>query len=132
MKKDHKPTAWLSRLSRREREVMDIVYAREKVTASDLQEALTLSSSAVRTFLRILEKKEFLTHTEEQGKFIYRPVVPREKAAKSALQQLLDTFFAGSAEQAVAALLDAKSSSLSAHEYERIEALIKQAKSEGR
>ena len=132
MKKDHKPIPWGNRLSRREREIMDIVYARGEVAAADLQEAMALSSSAVRTFLRILEKKEFLIHVEEQGKFIYRPVLSREKAAKSALQQLLDTFFAGSTEQAVAALLDAKSSSLSEKEYERIEVLIKQAKNEGR
>ena len=95
-------------LSRRERQIMDVVYAAEKATAAEIQKQLPddLSYSTVRTLLRILESKGYLRHGEEGLRYVYSPAIPREAARKSALQRILRTFFDGSAQQAVAALLE--------------------------
>ncbi|HYF36154.1 MAG TPA: BlaI/MecI/CopY family transcriptional regulator [Prosthecobacter sp.] len=117
-------------LSRRERQIMDIVYARGEATAAEVTEGLpdAPSYSTVRALLRILEEKGVLQHREDGPRYIFAPTVPREKASKSALTRVLDTFFEGSLANAVSALVDAKDGKLSAEELQRLEAIIKQAK----
>jgi BlaI family transcriptional regulator, penicillinase repressor len=117
-------------LSRRERQIMDIVYAAGRAAGSEIQKQLPdeLSYSTVRTLLRILETKGYLRHTEEGLRYVYEPAVPRETAGKSALKRMLRTFFDGSAQQAVAALLDPKSFHLSPRELDELSALIEKAR----
>jgi BlaI family transcriptional regulator, penicillinase repressor len=121
-------------LSRRERQIMDIVYGRAEATASEVQEALPdpPSYSAVRAMLRILEEKGHLQHRQDGPRYVFFPKVSREKARRSALKQVLKTFFDGSTEQAVAALLDMSASDLSDQELERLGELIDQTRREGR
>jgi BlaI family transcriptional regulator, penicillinase repressor len=121
-------------LSKREQQVMEIVYRQGEVSAVDVLEALPdrLSNSAVRTFLTILERKGHLTHVEQGGRFIYRPTRPRQNAARTALAGVLKTFFDDSVEKAVATLLSSKEHELSDEELERLQALIEQAKEKGR
>jgi predicted transcriptional regulator len=121
-------------LTRRERQIMDIIYARGEAAAADVHQALpdAPSYSAVRALLRILEDKGHLTHTEEGGKYVYAPTRPRETAGKSALRRVLETFFDNSAEKAVAALLDASDPGISAEELDRLARLIEQARKDGR
>jgi BlaI family penicillinase repressor len=121
-------------LSPREQQIMDIVYQRERVNVADVMEALSdpLSNSAVRTHLRILESKGYLRHIEEEGKYIYLPVRPRQKAARSALAQLLTTFFDGSVEKVMATLLSVKETDLSPEELDRLQTMIDQAREKGR
>jgi predicted transcriptional regulator len=118
-------------LSRREREIMDIVFARGKATAAVVHEALPNppSYSAVRALLRILEEKGHLSHREDGPRYVYLPTVTRAQASKSALQRVVQTFFDGSLAGAVAALVDADGGKLSPEELKRIEAIIKAAKS---
>src|SRR3954471_349842 len=94
-------------LSRRERQIMDVVYRRGPATAAEVLEGLPdpPSYSAVRAMLRVLEEKGHLRHEEKGPRYVYLPTVPREEARQSALSQLVQTFFDGSTEQAVAALL---------------------------
>lgn len=117
-------------LSRRERQIMDIIYARGEATAAEVVQGLpdAPSYSAVRALLRILEEKGVLKHREEGPRYIFTPTVPREKASKSALTRVLNTFFEGSLANAVAALVDAKDGQLPPEELRRLEAIIKQAK----
>ena len=121
-------------LSRRERQIMDIVYRLGRATAADVTENLAdpPSYSAVRALLRVLEEKGHLRHEQDGPRYVFRPIVPREQARRSALSQLLSTFFDGSTEQAVAALLGLSSSKLSDGELDRLADLIDQAKKEGR
>lgn len=121
-------------LSRRERQIMDVIYERGQATAADVLEALPdpPSYSAVRALLRILEEKGHLRHEAEGPRYVYLPTVARDRARKSALRQLLKTFFDGSTEQAVAALLDLSSSNLSDEVLDRLSKLIDQARKEGR
>jgi predicted transcriptional regulator len=121
-------------LSRRERQIMDIVYESGRVSAAQVMERLPdpPSYSAVRTLLRILEEKGHLRHEQEGPRYIYLPTVPREKARQSALRHLVQTFFDGSAEGAVAALLGLDDTRLSDEEYERLAASIERARKEGR
>ncbi len=107
-------------LSRRERQVMDIVYERGRATAGDITAALPdpPSYSAVRALLRILETKGHLRHDADGLRYVYSPTVPRDQASRSALRSLVRTFFDGSATQAVAALLD--QSKLSDDDLERL------------
>jgi BlaI family penicillinase repressor len=123
-----------SELSRRERQIMDILLRRGRATASEVREALADAPgySAVRALLRILEDKGHVRHEEEGLKYVYLPVVTREKASKSAMQHLLTTFFNGSAEKAVAALLDASAAKLSTEELDRLAKLIDEARKEGK
>ena len=113
--------------------MMDILYRRGRASASEIQAEMpdAPSYSAVRATLRILEEKGHLRHEGEGLKYVYLPVVAREKATRSALSHLVDTFFGGSAEKAVVALLDSSSSSLSAAELDRIAEMIEKAKKEG-
>lgn len=124
----------LKSLSRREREIMDVIYVMEKATAAEIKENLPNppSYSAVRAMLKILEEKGQLEHKQDGSKYVYFPVVKKEDACKTALNHLVDTFFGGSAEEAVVALLDIKDKSLSEKDYNQLLKLIEDAKNEGR
>ena len=121
-------------LTRREREIMDILYRRTRATAAEVLEDMTdpPSYSAVRALLRILEEEGHIKHVQDGPRYVYSPVVPRAAARQSALKQLVKTFFDGSATQAVAALLDMSESRLSADEAEQLATLIEKAKREGK
>ncbi|HEV3200299.1 MAG TPA: BlaI/MecI/CopY family transcriptional regulator [Bryobacteraceae bacterium] len=122
----------LGGLSRRERQIMDILYQRGKASASDVREAMEDAPgySAVRAMLRVLEEKGHVKHQAEGLKYVYVPVVAREKAKRSAVKHLLDTFFAGSPEQIVAALLDISATRLTREELDRMSEMIEKAKRE--
>jgi predicted transcriptional regulator len=119
-------------LSRRERQILDILYAKGSATAADVREALPdpPSYSAVRALLRILEEKGHARHESRGTRYHYLPLVPRESARNSALTRIVKTFFEGSAAQAAAALVD--SGSLSDDELARLSAVIDRARKEGR
>jgi predicted transcriptional regulator len=121
-------------LSRREREIMDVIYRRGQATASEVLEDMAEppSYSAVRAMLRILEEKGHLRHEQQGPRYVFLPTVPREQARRSALKQLVHTFFDGSTEQAVTALLDLSSRNLSDAELDRLARIIDQAREEGR
>ncbi len=120
----------LSALSRRERQIMDIVYAQGRATAGDIHRLLPdrPSYSTVRTLLKVLEEKGFLSHISDGPRYVYSPCISPEKAQRSALEQLLRTFFNDSAANAMAALLDMSSAKLSEAELKRLADLIRQAK----
>jgi predicted transcriptional regulator len=124
----------LQNLSRRERQIMDIIYQRGRATAAEVHERLpeAPSYSAVRALLRVLEDKGVVAHEQDGPRYVYVPTVNRAAARQSALRQLLRTFFDGSTTQAVAALLDLGSQQMSSSELDTIETMIKQAKKEGR
>src|SRR5215813_3864870 len=117
-------------LARRERQIMDILYRRGRATAGEVMEDLSgnPSYSTVRTQLRVLEEKGHVRHEEEGLRFVYTPAVPRHAARKSALRHLVDTFFDGSAEKTVAALLGTDGARLSDEELDRIASLIEKAR----
>ena len=121
-------------LSRRERQIMDVVYARGRATAAEVMADMPdpPSYSAVRTHLRTLEDKGHLKHVQEGPRYVFLPTVPRERARKSALRQLVKTFFDGSAEEAMAALLDLESTRLQSDDLDRLARLIDEARKEGR
>lgn len=118
------------RLSRRERQIMDIVYAQGAATAVDVLRSLPdpPSKTAVRTLLRILEDKGHLKHVQQGREFVYQPSRPRLRAGRSAFQRVLQTFFDGSLEQAVAAHLADSAANLSAEELKRLADLIHKAR----
>ena len=121
-------------LSRRERQIMEIVYQRGKASASDIRDAMddAPSYSAVRALLRVLENKGHVKHESDGLKYVYVPVVNRDKAKRSAVKQLLDTFFSDSPDQIVAALLDVSAKRLTREELDRMTAMIEKAKREGK
>jgi BlaI family penicillinase repressor len=121
-------------LSRRERQIMDILYRSGKASASDVLNAMPdpPSYSAVRAMLRVLEEKGHIKHQEEGLKYVYAPVVARDKAKRSAVKHVMETFFNGSAEQIVAALLDVSSTKLTRDELDRMAEMIEKAKREGK
>jgi predicted transcriptional regulator len=121
-------------LSRRERQIMDIVYRLGTATASDVLDHLDdpPSYSAVRALLRILEEKGHLRHEQNGPRYVYLPTVSRDRARRSALRGMIKTFFDGSPEQAVAALLDLSASKMSEEELDRLGELIENARKEGR
>lgn len=121
-------------LSRRERQIMDLVYRHGEATAAEVMDGLPNppSYSAVRAMLRILEEKGHLAHTKDGPRYVYQPTVAPEKARRTALRHVVRTFFDDSAEQAVAALLDVAGSNLSDDELNRLATLIEQARKEGR
>ena len=121
-------------LSRRERQIMDILYRRGKISAADVREAMpdAPSYSAVRAMLRVLEEKGHIKHQAEGLKYVYLPTVPREKAKRSAVKHLLDTFFTDSPAQIVAALLDVSSTRLTREELDRMSEMIERVKKEGK
>ncbi|MES2640220.1 MAG: BlaI/MecI/CopY family transcriptional regulator [Myxococcota bacterium] len=121
-------------LSRREREIMDLLYGAEGLTAAEVRERMTdpPGYSAVRALLRILEEKGHVRHEERGPRYVFSPVVSRATARRSAMQALVETFFGGSPEEAVAALIDESRATLSDAELDRLAGLIAAAKHEGR
>ena len=119
-------------LTRRERQIMDILYRRGRAAAGDVMEELPEgpSYSTVRTQLRVLEEKGHVRHEEEGLRYVYVPAVPRHSARKSALRHLVNTFFDGSAEKVVAALLGGDLSRLSEDELKRMADLVARARKE--
>ena len=120
--------------SRREKEMMDIVYRIGQATVAEVREQMAAppSYSSVRSTLSGLERKGHLRHQFDGNRYIYSPTVRREAARLSALEHLLSTFFDGSAAEVVAALLEAKRSDLTAEELEELSQLIEQTRKEGR
>jgi predicted transcriptional regulator len=121
-------------LSRRERQIMDILYQRGKASASEVREGMDDAPgySAVRAMLRVLEEKGHVKHVAEGLKYVYVPTVARDKAKRSAVKHVMETFFNGSPEQIVAALLDVASTRLTREELDRMSEMIEKAKSEGK
>lgn len=121
-------------LSRRERQIMDVIYARGSATAAEVEGALpdAPTYSAVRALLRILEDKGHLKHTQDGPRYVFSPVVPRNSARESALRGVVRTFFDGSPAGAVAALLDMSGDKLTTQDLDEISALLKRARKEGR
>jgi BlaI family transcriptional regulator, penicillinase repressor len=119
-------------LTRRERQIMDILFRRGRATAAEVMAELPgePSYSTVRTQLRVLEDKAHVRHEEDGVRFVYMPAVPRHTARRSALRHLVDTFFDGSPEKAMTALLGGEGSKLSPEQLERIAALIDKARRE--
>jgi predicted transcriptional regulator len=120
-------------LSRRERQIIDILYSHGSATAAEVQLALPEppSYSAVRAMLRILEEKGHVRHEQDGPRYLYKPTLPRDNAKKSAMRHMLQTFFDGSAEQAISALLDDHSARLTDAELDRLASLIAQARKTG-
>ena len=120
-------------LSRRERQIIDILYAQGRSTAAEVQTALSdpPSYSAVRAMLRILEEKGHVRHEQDGPRYVYLPTVARDNAKRSALKHVLRTFFDGSAEQAISTLLDDASTKMSEAELERLARMISDARRSG-
>lgn len=121
-------------VSRRERQILDVLYRTGRATAAEIRQSLPdpPSNSAVRTLLRILEEKGHIRHEQAGARFVYQPRVARGHAQKSALRHVLHTFFDGSATQAIAALLDEDSARLSEKDWDRLADMIARARREGR
>ena len=124
----------LDRFSRRERQIMELIYAAGQATATDVLERLPdpPSYSSVRALLRILESKGPLRHVVEGPRYVFLPTLAPDRARRSAMQSMLQTFFEGSPEKAVAALLDVSRSEMSPDALDRISRLIDKAREEGR
>jgi len=120
-------------LSRRERQIMDVIYRRGRATAAEVLEDIPdpPSYSAVRAMLRLLEEKGHVRHEQDGPRYVFLPIVNRDRARKSALTHVVRTFFDGSATEAVAALLN-DGGKLSDAELDRLSAMIEQAREEGR
>jgi BlaI family penicillinase repressor len=120
-------------LTRRERQIMDVLYRRGPATAADVMADLTgePNYSTVRTQLRVLEEKGHVRHEEQGLRYIYMPAVPRRAARKSALKHLVDTFFDGSVEQVVAAVLGGEAARLSEDDLKRIADMVDKARKDG-
>jgi len=120
-------------LSRREREMMDVIYARGEATAAEVRRSLAdaPSYSAVRATLRILEEKGCLRHRREGRRYVYLPTTPRTRIRRRELRKLVETFFDGRPDQAFAALLDLSAKDLSEEELARLRALLDEAGEEG-
>ena len=121
-------------LSRRERQIMEVLYRDGTATATEVLAKIPdpPSYSAVRAMLRVLENKGHVRHASEGTRYVYTPTLPRERAGGPALANVLETFFDGSTEKAVAALLDMSPQGLSEDELDRLSQLIDQARQEGR
>ena len=121
-------------LSRRERQIMDVIYRLGEASVADVQREMVdaPSYSTVRALLRVLTEKEQVTHTQDGPRYVYRPTSPREAARASALDRVLDTFFDGSPTKAMAALMDLSGEELTERELDRLEEMIHEARREGR
>lgn len=121
------------KLGRRERQILEAVYRRGAASVNEVLAELPdpPSYSAVRTFLRILEEKGHLTHTQQGAKYVYHPTKPRPPVAREALYKLMDTFFGGRPEQIVNTLLTDEEFKLSEEDLERLSAMIAQAQQRG-
>ena len=119
-------------LSRRERQIMDVLFALGRASGQEIQQRLPdqPSYSAVRTILRVLERKGHIRHVEEGLRYVYLPAMARETAKQSAIQRLVATFFDGSAKAAAAAFLDPASAQLSDEDLTELEGLIRKARKE--
>jgi BlaI family transcriptional regulator, penicillinase repressor len=120
-------------LSRRERQVLDVLYQEGRATCAEVQRVMPdpPSYSAVRTFLRILEEKKIVRHEQDGARYVYIPVVEKKRARRSALRHMLNTFFGGSVTQAISALLDEDSKHLSEEDWQRLSLMIEEARKEG-
>jgi predicted transcriptional regulator len=120
-------------LSRRERQIIDALFKLGRASAAEVRTELpdAPSYSAVRALLRILEEKGHVRHEQDGPRYIFMPTVARESAKKSALRHLVQTFFEGSATQAMSALLDASSSKLSDADFARLEEMLEEARQRG-
>jgi BlaI family penicillinase repressor len=114
--------------------VLDVLYRVGRGTCAEIRRAMTdpPSYSAVRTFLRILEEKRIVRHEQDGARYVYIPTVEKERASRSALRHVLNTFFGGSVTQAISALLDEDSKNLSEEDWQRFSVMIKEARKEGR
>jgi predicted transcriptional regulator len=123
-----------NRLSRRERQIMDVLYRRGKATAMEVLEGLPdpPSNAAIRTLLRILEDKGHVRHTQEGARYVYAPRLSRARARRSVLENVIRNFFDGSREKLMAALLDGGAGKLSPEELQNFSELIERAQKEGR
>ncbi len=121
------------KLSRRERQIMDALYQRQRASAAEIREALPDAPgySAVRALLRILEEKGHIRHEEKDLRYVYFPTAPRGRVRRRALRHVVDTFFDGSAAQVVAALLDPSTAQVTDDELDRISELIEQSRKNG-
>ena len=121
------------KLSRRERQIMNVLYQRQRASAAEIRESIpnAPSYSAVRALLRIMEEKGHVRHEEKDLRYVYFPTAPRGRVRRKALRHVVDTFFDGSAAQAVAALLDPSTSRLTDDEINRISELIEEAREGG-
>ncbi|MGH9721288.1 MAG: BlaI/MecI/CopY family transcriptional regulator [Bryobacteraceae bacterium] len=122
----------LPELSRRERQIMDVLYQLGRASASEIQQRIAgaPSNSTLRTLLRVLERKGQVRHIEENLRYVYLPTVPRDTARRSALQRLLRTFFDGSAKQAAAAFLDPAAFKLSKDDLDELARMVNRARKE--
>ena len=123
-----------STLSRRERQIMEIVVRLGRASVADVMARLTgdPAYSTVRAQLRVLEQKGHLRHEEQNLRYVYLPTLARDRAGRPALASVIETFFDGSTEKAVAALLDISKTELSGEQLDRLSQLIDQARMEGR
>jgi predicted transcriptional regulator len=121
-------------LTRREREIMDIVYRLGRASAQEVRDNLAEapSYSAVRALLRLLEERGHVKHIEEGARYVYLPAVPRGEARRKALTHVVATFFGGSVEQAMLTLVESSRSKLSSAELERLARIVQQARQEGK
>jgi predicted transcriptional regulator len=121
-------------LSRRERQIMDVIYRLGRATAAEVRAQLPAPPgySAVRALLRVLEEKGHLRHEADGPRYVFLPTISRERARRSALRQLLATFYDDSPEQVVATLLDVSAARLTDAEFDRLAELIDEARREGR
>jgi len=121
------------KLSRRERQIMDVLYQRQRASAAEIRDSLASppSYSAVRALLRILEEKGHIRHAEKDLRYVYFPTVSRRRVRRAALRHLVETFFDGSAAQTVATLLDPSTARMSESELDRISELIAKARKGG-
>jgi BlaI family transcriptional regulator, penicillinase repressor len=121
-------------VSRRERQIMEVLYQKGQASVAEVLDAMPdpPGYSAVRAMLRLLEEKGHIRHKKDGKKYVFMPKVAREKVSKSALRNVVTTFFDGSVEQAVASLLDLNQKDLSCEDLDRLSDLIDQARKEGR
>ena len=124
----------LEKLSRRERQIMNIIFRLGEATVNDVLNSMTEppSYSTVRTLLKVLENKGYVLHEQKGTCYLYKSALNKDKASHSALKNVLDTFFAGSTEQAVSTLISMPEANLNKEQLERLSALINEAKKEGR
>lgn len=129
-----KSTSPGAKLTRRERQIMDVLYRDGEGTVADVMAQMPdpPSYSAVRATMNVLEEKGHVRHKQDGPRYVYLPAVPRDRARRAALNHLLQTFFDGSAESAVVALLQMSDTSLSAADFERLAADVRKARQEGR
>ena len=121
-------------LSRRERQIMDVIYRAGQATAQEVMDQMPdpPGYSTVRTLLGVLERKGFLTHERKSYHYVYTPTTPASEVRSNMLEHVLDTFFDGSAQSVVSALMDIRQDELSSRDYEELARLIEKSRSEGR